>query len=228
MNTTFNLIKSVKASENMQHSTQSSVKETEFQYGVPTEILQAIFLELATIDDAKAVIVTCHRMHDAFKGYEKTIAWTILCRDLGPTLPGTLGALAIFVSPRKGPDDEPLYRHLDISARLWAPMMREHEELARRIFTIGMAAQMVAVYRRFPKEINYRPGRVCSACVGSRLAEGVWAPWEENTIGNCLEHLLQANAVHFRLRCRMVVDYKPPAEFPDAWKVVSGVGQNWW
>lgn len=224
-------IKSVRASENMQHPTphkyflRSSVKGSKFQYGIPTEILQAIFLKLATINDAKAFMATCHRMHDAFKGYEKSIVWTILCRDLGPKLPGTLGALAIFVAPRKGPFDERLYLDLGISARQWVPMLREHGELARRIVTLGMAAQMAAVYRRFPKEVGYRPGGECSACVGSRSADGDWDSRKENTIGNCLEHLLQANAVHFRLRCRMVLDYKPPNIIP---YVSSSVGRKYW
>lgn len=233
-NTTFNPIKSVRASYDMypsaphKYSLRSSVKGSKFQYKVPTEILQVIFLELATIDDAKAVIATCHRMNDAFKGYGKTITWTILCRELGPMLPGTFGALLIFVSPRKGPVDEPLFLKRKISARYWAPLLREHGELARRLLTPGMAARMLAVYRKFPKEIDYSPDGECSACVSSMLADGDWDPREESTIGNCLEHLLQANAVHFRLTCRMVLDYKKPAEIPGDWRVVAGPWWDWW
>lgn len=233
-NTAFNLIKSMRASDDMhpsaphEYSLRSSVKGSKFQYEVPTEILQAIYLELATIDDVKAVIATCHRMNDAFKGYGKTITWTILCRELGPTLPGTFGALAIFVSPRKGPFDGPLFLKRKISARYWAPMLREHGELARRLLTPGMAARMLAVYREFPKKIDYSPGGECSACVSSMLEDGEWDPREENTIGNCLEHLLQANAVHFRLTCRMVLGYKEPAEIPGVLRVASGLWWDWW
>lgn len=203
----------------------SPVKGSKFQYEVPTEILQAIFLELATIDDARSVIATCFRMYDAFKGYRRTIMWTILSRELRPTLPGTFGALAIFVSPRKTPVDEPLFLEGGISARYWAPMLREHGELARRILTLGMASRMVAVYRNFPNDVGYSPGGECSACVSSMLADIDWDPRYDNTIGNCLEHLLQANAVRFRLTCRMVLDYEEPAEILDVGSLVYG---GWW
>ncbi|KAG6358278.1 hypothetical protein INS49_014162 [Diaporthe citri] len=234
-NNTSDPIRSMKVSEDMHppvspnYFLRSSVKKSsKLQYEAPTEILQAIFLELATINDAKAVITTCHRMNDAFNGYKKTIIWTILCRELGPTLPGTFGALAIFVSPRKGPVDEKLFLERKMSARYWAPMLREHGELARRLLTLAMAARMLAVYRRFPKEVNYSAGGECSACVSSTLADGDWDPREENTVGNCLEHLLQANAVRFRLKCRMVLDYKKPAEIPGVWRGVSGLWWDWW
>lgn len=213
----FDLRQNLNASKNAPPSVSQEelaifTEKSKLQYEFPTEILQAIFLELNTIDDAKAVISTCRRMYDVFKGYDKAITWTILCRNLGPTLPGTFGALAIFVSHRKGPTDEPLRLEMNVSARYWAPMLRQHGEQARRLLTLGMAARMLVVYREVPEAIKHKPRKMrgrCSACVSSELAERDWDPRFENTIGNCVEHLLQANAVNLRLRCRMVLDYKP-------------------
>lgn len=184
------------------------------QYGLPTEILQAILLELAAIGDAKAFIRTCRTVCDAFKGYKKTITWTILCRELGTTSLCTIGALAIFASPRKGPEDEPLSANRSISCRYWVPMLMEHGKRAKELITLSMADHMVSVYRKFPEEINYSASGECSACASSRLPKKDWDPREEDTDGNCLEHLLHANAVHFRLNCRMIIGYKRPAHIP--------------
>lgn len=185
--------------------------KSKLQYELSTEMLQAIFFELDRIDDAKAITSTCRRMHDAYKGYDNPITWAILARELEPALPGTLGALAIFVSPRKGPVDEPLRLDMDISARYWAPMLEQHGDLARRLVTLRMAVRMLIVYREVSEALEREPreerGR-CSACVSSQLAERDWNPRNENTVGNCVEHLLQANAVRLRLSCRMVLDYK--------------------
>lgn len=190
------------------------VQGSKLQYGFPTEILQAILLQLATIGDAKAFILTCHTVYNAFKGYEKTITWTILCRDLGTTFLCTIGALAIFASPRKGPEDEELSASRSISCRYWFTMLMEHGKRAKELITLRMADQMVSVYRKFPEEINYSPSGECSACVSSKLSEKDWDPMKEDTDGNCLEHLLQANAVHFRLNCRMIIGYKRTPNTP--------------
>lgn len=187
--------------------------KSKIQYKVPTEILQAIFLALATIDDVRAAISTCHRMYEVFKGYENKIAQEVLSRELGPIMPGTFGALAIFVAPRKGPVDEPvdepleLYPTLNISARYWAPMLREHGELAKKSLTLKIAVGMLLVHREFPRWIEgaHVPSQVCPACVSITLAERDWKPLQENTDGNCVEHLLHANAVHLRLHCRQAL-----------------------
>lgn len=186
--------------------------KSKIQYKVPTEILQAIFLELATIDDVRAAISTCHRMYEVFKGYENRIAQEVLGRDLGPIMPGTFGALAIFVAPRKRPVDKPVDEpaeesvnlSMNISARYWAPMLRDHGELVKELLTLKMAGRMLLVHRELSSVIEdgHDPSQVCSACVSITLAERDWRPLEENTDGNCVEHLLQANAVHLRLRCR--------------------------
>lgn len=153
--------------------------KSKIQYKVPTEILQAIFLELATIDDVRAAISTCHRMYGVFKGYENKIAWEVLSREIGPIIPGAFGALAIFVAPRKGSVDEPvdevfvLYLELNVSARYWAPMLREHGELAKKSLTLKTADRMLLVHRDFPKWIEgeHVPSQVCPACVSITLAE---------------------------------------------------------
>lgn len=196
---------------------------------LPTEMLQAIFLELPTLGDAKAVTRTCPRLRDAFKGYEKTIILTILSRELGPTLPGTLGALAIFVSPPKGPFDEPLLRSMAICIRFWKRMLEETEELAKKMITLTMAAWMRDVYRQFPQKIGYRPGKCsphdwCSACTSAVSIEEDWNPINSRTDDNCIDHLLQANAVRYRLNCRMVLGSTAPDEFPED---DCHVGSSW-
>lgn len=187
---------------------------------LPTEMLQAIFLELPTLGDAKAVTRTCPRLRDAFKGYEKTIILTILSRELGPTLPGTLGALAIFVSPPKGPFDEPLLRNMAISILFWKEMLEETEELAKKMITLTMATWMLDVYRQFPQKIGHRSGKCnpddwCSACTSAVFEEENWNPINSQTDDHCIDHLLQANAVRYRLNCRMVLGSTAPDESPE-------------
>lgn len=186
---------------------------------LPTEMLQGIFWELPTLDAARAITETSRAIYHAFKGYEKKIILNILSRELGPIRPATLGALAIFVSPRKGPVDEPLFQNLAISARYWEPMLRETAELAKKLLTLDMADQMLAVYRQFPKKIGYRqeersPHNWCSACTSNVLDEPNSNPRSERTNDNCIDHLLQANAVRYRLNCRMVLGYVAPNEAP--------------
>lgn len=171
-------------------------------------------MELDTIDDVKAITHTCQRMQDAFMNNEKNITWAILCRDLGTTFLATIGALAIFVAPRKGPVDERLSAEPDNSPEYWLPMLMDHGKLAKELITLKMADQMLCVYRQFPKKIGYRPSGRCSTCGSSMLSEEAWDPLRGNPKRKCLEYLLHGNAVHFRLRCRMVLGYEGPAQTP--------------
>lgn len=172
-------------------------------------------MELDTIGDAEAITNTCRVMRDAFKHHEEKITWAILCRDLGTTFLCTIGAMAVLVSPRKGRVDEPLSTWLGICPLYWSPMLMDHGERARELITLRIADQMMCVYRQFPRRIGRkrRPGG-CSACARAGIVLPVEArdPGREEPEGQCLEYLLHANAVHYRLRCRMVLGYKAPTE----------------
>lgn len=224
-NLTFDLMNGSTSSIPERHL-KDSAKPSKLQYELPTELLQAIFLELHTIDDARAAIATCRTMHNAFEGYKKKIIWTILCREIEAKLPGTcdvefmlppaFGGLAIFVSPREA-KDELLDRELRLFARPRAPMLGEHGDLVWRLVTLGMATDMVGWYRNFVEKMPCDPSREFSACVRSMVAAEDWDPrnaYPECDCAHCAGRLFQPHGSRFRLRSRMVLNYKPPGETP--------------
>lgn len=182
---------------------------------LPTETLQAIFMELPTLHAAKALMETCRAMRAAFEGHEKRILLALLSRELGSPLPGTIGALAIFVSPQKGPFEEPILINLSISMRYWAKMLQGYEKEVEKTVTLTMADQMLEVYRSSLRKIgpqNRKSDHQCSTCLSLKLPEEEWNPLSDRTNGNCIEHLLQANAVRYRLNCRMALGHTAPGQ----------------
>lgn len=183
-------------------------------------------MKLPALDDAKNINGSCHRLRAAFKGYEHEITWAILSPKLGPLLPGTLGALAIFASKRKGVFDEPLLGNVSISTRYWEKMLCEHGEKAKKLLTPTRAEHMLEVYRHFPRMLPCSPAgsKWCSACRSSELAEADWDPMMDRSDGNCFEHLLQVNAVRWGLNCRMVMDF---TQLADVLEDVPKDNWNW-